>query len=267
MSGAAASVTVPGLAGPVTFAAPRYGIAGTVLPSSGLITTSLAARVDGRIPRPGDCWWRCGVTSRPTTWRRWPTAWSFDDLGALLPGLGILAAIPDIIPASGLGLSSFSLYLYGDAPDMSSIVLAVADIADPAKPLWSAAGGKIQLTDVVVTLNLTYSDAGIPALTGEGSVRGDFVLGTVALSAEIPSPPTGVWSLTAYPNLSLSVLDDIGSLLGYDSQQFNALLPAQIATIGGFELSYLRIAVKRRHVLPGRAHVRGHVEPAVDADP
>ena len=243
VSGAAASVTVPGLAGPVTFAAPRYGIAGTVLPSSGLITTSLAARVDGQDSSARGLLVEVRGDIKAYHVAPLATAWSFDDLGALLPGLGILAAIPDIIPASGLGLSSFSLYLYGDAPDMSSIVLAVADIADPAKPLWSAAGGKIQLTDVVVTLNLTYSDAGIPALTGEGSVRGDFVLGTVALSAEIPSPPTGVWSLTAYPNLSLSVLDDIGSLLGYDSQQFNALLPAQIATIGGFELSYLRIAV------------------------
>lgn len=246
VSGSTATVTVPGLAGPVTFASPRYGVDGMVLPNSGLMTTSLAARVDGQISSPAKPkGLLVEVQADMNAYHVAPlaAAWSFDDLGTLLPDLPILAAISRVIPAGGLGLGSFSLYLCGDAPEMSSIALGVADIADPARPLWSAAGGKIKLTDVVVTLNLTYSGTGALALTGEGSVQGDFLLYTVPLSVEIPSPPAGIWSLTAYPNLSLSVLDDIGWLLGYDSQQFSNLLPAQLATIGGFELSYLRIAV------------------------
>lgn len=245
VAGGTATVSVPGLAGPLTFPSPRYGVAGTVTPSSGLMTTSIAAQVDGQssspVASPG---LQVQVQADIQGYQVAPLAssWSFDELGALLPGLGILAAIP-LISTENLGLKSFGLYLYGAAPDMSSIILDVADITDPAKALWSALGGKIQLTDVIVTLNLTYSSTNALTLTGTGSVQGNFLLDTVVLSVEIPSPATGIWSLTAYPNLSLPVLDNIGWLLGYDSQQFNSLLPAQLGTIGGFQLSYLRIAV------------------------
>ena len=85
-----------------------------------------------------------------------------------------------------------------------------------------------------MTLNLTYSDTGALVLAGTGSVQGDFLLDTVAVSVGIPFPPTGIWSLTAYPNLSLPGLDDLGYLLGYDEQQFAGLLPAQMGDIGGF---------------------------------
>jgi hypothetical protein len=249
VSGDTASVSVPGLAGPLAFTSPRYGIAGLVLPCSGLLTTSIAARVDGRACSPsGASGLLAGVEVQAdiAAYHVAPLgsgAWSFGNLGELLPGLGILAAIPSIISSGGLGLRSFSLYLYRDAPGMSSVSLDVADIADPDKPLWSALGGKIQLTDVVVTLDLTYDGDGTLALTGEGSVQGNFMLGTVALSVQIPSPPAGVWALTAQPDPPLSALDDIGWLLGYDSQRFSDLLPAQLGTIGGFQLSYLRIAV------------------------
>ncbi len=88
------------------------------------------------------------------------------------------------------------------------MVLDVADITDPAKALWSALGGKIQLTDVIVTLDLTYSDANALTLTGTASVQGNFLLDTIALSEILLHDRT--WSPTADPNLSLSVLDDIG---------------------------------------------------------
>ena len=245
VSGSTATVSVPGLAGPLTFPSPRYGVAGLVTPNSGLTTMSIAARVDGQSSSPAaSAGVLVEVQADVTGYRvaSLASSWSFDELGELLPGLGILAAIP-LISTENLGLNSFSLYLYSDVPGMSSMVLDVADITDPAKPLWSALGGKIQLTDVIVTLDLTYSATNALTLTGTGSVQGNFLLDTVVLSVEIPSPAAGIWSLTAYPNLSLSVLDDIGWLLGYDSQQFSDLLPAGLATIGGFQLSYLRIAV------------------------
>ena len=246
VSGDSATVTVPGLAGPVAFTSPRYCVAGSVHPDDGLILTSVAARVDGQATSPsGAKGLLVEVDTGVSSYRVAPLngGWSFGDLGALLPsGMSLLTSIP-LISTDNIGLRSFSLYLYRDAPEMSVVALDVADITSPDKPLWSALGGKVQLTDVVVTLNLTYTDQGALALTGDGSVQGNFLLNTIALSVEIPSPPTGVWALTAYPNLSLNVLDDIGWLLGYDAQQFNDLLPAQLATLGGFELSYLRIAV------------------------
>jgi hypothetical protein len=244
VSGATASVTVPGLAGPVTFTTPRYGVTGLVLPSSGLVTTSVSGRVDGPTSGSPDLYIEVqpdvkGYNLAPLT-----STWSFADLGRLLPaGLDLLTGFPAIIPTGGLGLSRFGLFLYGDAPEMSSISLAVADTADPAKPLWSALDGKIALTDVIVTLNLTYSDTGALVLAGEGSVQGDFLLNGVAVSVGIPFPPTGIWSLTAYPNLQLPGLADLGYLLGYNEQQFAALLPAKMGDIGGFTFSYLRVAV------------------------
>ena len=245
VSGGTASVAVPGLPAPLAFTAPRYGVAGLVLAVSGLTCTSIAARVDG--PDASGKELLAEAQADIGGYHVAPLGgagvWSFGDLGALLPpGIDALAAIPAIIPGTNLALGSFDLYLYQSAPDMSSLSM---DVTGPDAVLWSALDGKVQLTDVVVTLNLTYADdgAGALALTGAGAVRGNFQFGGATLSAEIPSPPTGIWSLTAHPNLSLSVLDDLGALLGDSSQQFNDLLPAQIATIGGFELSYLRIAV------------------------
>jgi hypothetical protein len=246
VSGTTAAVTVPGLAGRLAFTSPRYCVAGSVRPDAGLMVTSVAARVDGQASSSsGDKGLLVEVRTDISSYHVAPLAggWSFGDLGALLPpGMSLLTSIP-LISTDNIGLRSFSLYLYRDAPQMSVVSLDVADITSPDKPLWSALGGKLQLTDVVVNLNLTYDDQGALALTGDGSVQGNFLLNTIALSVQIPSPPTGVWALTAYPNLSLNVLDDIGWLLGYDAQQFNDLLPAQLATLGGFELSYLRVAV------------------------
>ena len=246
VSGTTAAVTVPGLAGTLAFTSPRYCVAGSVRPDAGLMVTSVAARVDGQASSSsGDKGLLVEVRTDVSSYHVAPLAggWSFGDLGALLPpGMGLLASIP-LISTDNIGLRSFSLYLYRDAPQMSVVSLDVADITSPDKPLWSALGDKLQLTDVVVNLNLTYDDQGALALTGDGSVQGNFLLNTIALSVQIPSPPTGVWALTAYPNLSLNVLDDIGWLLGYDAQQLNDLLPAQLATLGGFELSYLRVAV------------------------
>ncbi len=249
VSGATASVRVPGLAGPLAFPAPRYGVAGLVLPSAGLMITSVAARVDGAVSAPG------GIGevlveaySTVTGYHVAPlgTGWTFDQLSKLMPGLGILAAFPPIIGTGGLGLNTFDLRLYPDIEGLSSISLDVADIADPAKPLWTAAGGKVALTDVVVTLDLNYAGGTTLALPGTGWVQGNFILGTIALSAQIPSPPTGVWSLTAHPDVSLPTLDDIATLLDGGSTRLASLLPAQLSDVGGFQLTYLRLAVDVR---------------------
>ncbi|HEX4832094.1 MAG TPA: DUF6603 domain-containing protein [Trebonia sp.] len=246
VAGATATVTAPGLGGPLAFSAPRYALAGVAAPSSGLVTTSLAVQVEGTVATAAGP--RAAVVQVQADIGGYLIApggggWSFGDLGALLPGLGLLAAIPAIIAPGNLALTSFSLYLCRDAPGLSGLVLDIADATSPGAPLWTAAGGKIALTDVVVTLDLTYDDAGALALTEDGAVEGNFLLGAVELSASVPSPPTGTWSLTAYPDLELPGLGDIGALLGGDGQQLAALLPAGLGDIGGFTLSYLRVAV------------------------
>jgi hypothetical protein len=241
-----ASVTIPGVKSPLAFASPRYGIIGLATPSSGLLTTTIAPRVDGQVAAPsGSKGLLAEIQTQVTGYRIAPldSPWTFIDLAWLTPGLAFLDAFPAIIGTRGLGLRVFDLSLYTQAPQWSSVSLAVADIADPAKPLWTAAGGKVKLTDVIVTLDLDYDDNGALVLPGTGSVQGNFMLGSLALTAEIPSPPTGVWSLTAFPNVGLSVLDDIASLLDGGSTKLSSLLPANLDKIGGFEFTYVRIAV------------------------
>jgi hypothetical protein len=247
VSDGTASVSVPGLVQPLTLSSPRCGVVGLVTPSSGLVATSVAPHVDGQVtPHGVPRKLLVEVETATTGFRVAPAAeeaWTFDDLGWLIPGLGLLAAFPDIIPAKGIGVRAFDLNLYRQAPGLSSISLDVAGTSAPDAALWSPAGGKVQLKDVIVTLDLTYSGDGTLTLPGTGSVQGNFQLGSLALNAQIPFPPTGIWSLTAFPNLSLDSLDGIASLLDGGSSQLKALLPAKLADIGGFELSYLRVAV------------------------
>ena len=240
-----ATVAVPGLGEPLVFSAPRYGVAGLAIPSAGLLTTSVAPRVDGPVSlATGPKRLLVEIETGTTGYRVAPLgdAWTFGEAGELLPGLGLLDAFPAIIGTDDLGLRTFSLTLY-TSMNRGAISLDVVDSIDPAKPLRSAAGGKVQLTDVLVTLDLTYSDDLVLSLSGTGSVQGSFLLGTLALAADIPFPPTGVWSLTAFPDAGLSVLDDLASLLPGGSSQFNAIMPSGLAGVGGFALSYLFIAV------------------------
>jgi len=246
VTGGAASVTIPGVRVPLTFSSPRYGVVGLATPSSGLLTTTIAPRVDGQVAPPsGSKGLLAEIQTTVTGYRIAPLGdpWTFDDLAWLTPGLAFLDAFPEIIGTQDLGLKVFDMTLYSDAPEWSSVSFDVADIADPAKPLWTAADGKVKLTDVIVTLDLTYDDSGALVLPGTGSVAGNFLLGSLALTAEIPSPPTGVWSLTAFPNVGLSVLNDIASLLDGGSGEMSTLLPAKLDEIGGFEFTYVRIAV------------------------
>jgi hypothetical protein len=243
---ATAAVTVPGVCTPLTLTSPRYGVVGLAIPSSGLISTSIAPRVDGQASPGGTAkGLLVEIQTASTGYRLAPlaSAWTFPDLSWLLPGLGILEAFPAIIPTSGIGLNGFDLNLFTQAPSLSSLSLDVADIADPHKPLWTAAGGKVALTDVLVTLDLAYSSELALSLPGTGSVQGNFRLDSLTLAAQIPSPPTGVWSLTAYPDASLTVLDDIASLLDGGSSQLNGLLPAELHKLGSFQFTYIRLAV------------------------
>jgi hypothetical protein len=245
VSGVTASVTVQGLAATLSFSSPLYGAVGLATPCSGLVTTSLAPRVDGTVSPPsGAKGLFVELAAATTGYRIAPLsgAWAFSDFAWLLTGLDILGAFPSIIPTNGLGLSRFDLSLLPTSPGLSSLAMEVADIAHPTQPLWSAVGGKVQLTDVTVTLGLTYSKAGVISITGTGSVQGHFSLGSIALQAQIPFPLNGVWSLSAHPNLSLSVLDDLGTLIGGGSQ-LAAILPPDLSTLGNFALTYVHLAV------------------------
>lgn len=241
-AGDEATVRVPGVVSRLTFTAARYGVDGLVMPSSGLVTTSIAPHVGGRVTPPGGSReLRVALETATGGYRLAPRGdpWTFDDLGWLVPNLGVLAAFPAIIPTANLALRGFGLTLCTFAPSLSSISLDVADATDPAKPLWSAVDGKVELTDVIVTIDLTY-DAGALTIAGTGAVQGNFRLGAMALRTQIPFPPTGIWSLTAYPNLALPTLSDLATLVSGD---LDAALPAGLGEIGRFELSYLRVAV------------------------
>ena len=251
VDGAGTSVAVPGLP-TLHFASPIYGVAGIVTPSSGLVTAWIAPRVDGQVAPPSGAKGLfvelqtaiSGCRIAPLT-----DGWSFDDFGWLMPKLGILAAFPSIIPTSGLGLKSFDLNLYPQAPSLSSLSLDVADTANPATPLWTAAGGKVELTDVNVTIALTYSNSTTLKLAGSGSVQGNFKLGSLALQAHIPFPLSGVWSLTAFPNLTLTdALDDLAYLVDGGTNALNGLMPPGLsAALSEVEFTYLRIAVDAEH--------------------
>jgi hypothetical protein len=244
-SGSTATVGVPGLVSPLTLSSARYGITGLVTPNSGLVTTSIAPHADGMAAAPdGPRVLSVEIETKTTGYRVAPTAatWTFADLGWLLSGLAVLGAFPEIIPTSGLALRGFSLSLYTFAA-LSSVALDVADATDPSRPLWSAADGKVELTDVIVSLALTYAEEDTLELAGTGSVQGNFRLGTIALTAQVPFPVTGIWSLTAYPNVPLPTLSDIATLVTGGLDELNEVLPARLGEIGRFEFSYLRIAV------------------------
>ena len=244
VAGETAAVTVPGLDGPLTFSAPRYGVTGLAIPSSGLLTTSVAPRVDGLVSlATGTKKLLVVIETGTTGYRVAPLAdaWTFGELGELMPGLDLFAVFPAIIGTGNLGLRTFSLTLYTYLK-RGSVSFDVFNRLNPAEPLWSAADGKIELVDVLVTLDLEYSDDLMLSLPGTGSVLGNFLLGSTTLAVEIPSPGTGTWSLTAFPNADLPDLGDLATLLS-DGSQFNEIMPADLAGIGGFELTYLRIAV------------------------
>lgn len=243
-SASTASVSVPGLVQPLTFSAPRFGVACTITPESGLVTMAIAPRLDGQVSVQGVAkGLLVNVETATTGYRVAPVTgtWTLTDLAALVPGLGLAAVLAAVIPVT-VSLRGFELSLVTSAPDLSSLWLDVADASDPAKPLWSAAGGKVELNDVAVTLDLTYSGPTTLSLPGTGSLTGDFLLGSRTITAEIPCPPTGIWSVTAYPNLSLPTLDDIATLVAGGSS-LHDLLPAGLASVGVFELSYLCLAV------------------------
>ncbi|WP_437952431.1 DUF6603 domain-containing protein [Sorangium sp. So ce296] len=249
-SGPSPTVQVPGLAATLTFANAVYGLVAVAAPQSGLWTYALVPQIQGDVSPPGGAKGlgvalstaTSGYELRPVDGQ----SWSFDDLAWLLPsGLDLLAAFPAIIGTTGLGLRSFGLSLWPNAPLLSNVTLDVADTSDPAKALWTAAGGKIALTDVVVSLGLDYTQAGqgvALGLSGSGYVRGNFVLGSLTLEAEIPFPlDQGVWSITARPNIALPDLGDIAHLLSGGSM--DSLLPAGLSKVGGFTFRYLRVAV------------------------
>lgn len=247
MNGAAPSVLVPGVHGPLTLANAVYGLEGTAAPASGFVTYGLQPHVEGQVSPPSGA--KDLSITLPTSTSGFvlapsgSAAWSFDDLGWLVPDLGLVAAIPSILPAHALGLRSFSLSLWPNAPGLSSVTIDVADGADPSQALFSAADGKVELADVSVSFDLTY-DPHAPslALAGSGCVTGNFALGRIALAAEIMFPfDQGVWSISARPDLDLPDLGDIAHLLSAGS--LDDLLPADLAKVGGFTLRFLRVAV------------------------
>ena len=171
VDGAAPSVTVPCVRGPLTLADATYGLEGTATDASGFVTYALQPCIEGQVSPPsGPRTLRITLPTPTSGFVLAPpenAAWSFDDLGWLVPDLGLVAAIPSILPAHTLGLRAFSLSLWPDAPGLSSVTIDVADGADPSKALFSAADGKVELTDVSVAFDLTY-DPRAPSLAQIG---------------------------------------------------------------------------------------------------
>jgi hypothetical protein len=248
VSGGTASVTAPGLVQPLTLGSARYGVVGLLTPSSGLVTTSIAPRAEGQSGPAGAKGLLVEAPTDMSGYRVAPLAstWNFSELGWLVPGLGLLDAVSEIIGSHDVALRGFDLNLYPGEPDepgLSSVSLDIADAADPAKPLWHTTDDKVELTDVIVTLDLSYLADRSLSVPRTGSLQGNIRVGSMVLNVQIPFPPTGIWSLTAYPDLRLPTLSDIASLVNGGSGALGPALPANLGDVGGFELSYLRLAV------------------------
>jgi hypothetical protein len=255
ISDTAASVSVPGLA-TLTLTSPVYGVIGRVTPAGGLVMTSVAPRVDGQAAaKSGPQALAVELQTATTAYRIAPpptNAWTFDDLSTLTKGLAILddAIGQTMLKTDELLLRGFELNLDANAPSLSSLSLDVAhsdDGAGQGTALWAPLDGRVQLTDVVVQIDLTYSNGGSLSLAGTGSVEGKFLLAPdaadpIPLDVQIPFPATGIWSLTAFPNVPLTALDHITSLLPVKTSPQD-LLPAGLADLGSFEFTYIRIAV------------------------
>lgn len=242
------SVTVPGLGPMLSFSSAVFGLVGFVVPSNSLITYSIAPQIQGQVAaKSGSTGLDVELPTDTSGWHLAPlnsAVWTFDDIGWLLPNLAILAAFPTIISTQDLGLNTFTLTLFEQAPSLSALILDVANIKNPKQPLWTAAGGKVELVDVVVSLDLFYDQQLTISLAGSGWIQGNFELGSLVLQAQIPFPLNqGVWSIAAYPNLELPDLGDIASLLSGGSSSLNNLMPPGLADIGGFTFTYLRVAV------------------------
>jgi hypothetical protein len=250
MSEASATITIPGLVPDLAFAAPRYGVVALALPSSGLVITSRVPRLAGQVTaQEGPKALLIELETETSFTRVAPPPdapagdWGFADLAWLMDGLGLLARLAEltvILPATGLALRSFELILATEVPELSAVTIEIADLTDPTQPLWQALDGKIKLTDVVVTLDLTPG-TGL-ALAGSGTISGDFSIGTLALSGQIPFPQTGEARLSAFPNLSLAFLDDLESLLP-DAARFADILPEGLSALASFQLSYVDLAI------------------------
>lgn len=246
--GANGTVTVQGLTAILSFASPLYSVIGLVWPNSGLVTTSVAPRVDGTVAPPsGAKALFIELQTQTSGFRIGPGAgaWSFTDFGWLLPQFDVLKAVQDLFPDATLDLKTFDLNLYPYAPTFSSVSFDVADANGNA--LWQAVDGKVKLQDVVVTLNLNYDSNNVLLLTGTGAIEGRFQLGQMLLDAQIPIPPTGVWVITANPHLHLDLLNDLGSLLSGGDSQFQSLLPASLGSLGSFDFNYFQLAVDVGH--------------------
>ena len=244
-SDATARVTVPGLE-KLTIASPSYGVIGRVTPVGGFSITSIAPRVDGQLAPNGPGGLAVELETDSAAYRIAARDWTFAELPPLLGDLAVLDVLADtMLPKDSLVLRSFELILYSGAPGLSSLTLDVAHSDDPdgtaRKPLWLV-GDAVHMTDVVVRLDLTYASSGALLLAGTGWVEGKFELGTskMELDAQIPFPTSGIWSLTAYPNVSLPGLGDIVSL--FDGGSTDSL-PAGMDDIGSLELTYLRLAI------------------------
>ena len=243
---AAGTVDVRGL-GTLTLATPEYGIAGRVTPASGFVTTSIAPRVDGQSPHGPLTVEAQTATSGYRVASPPGSTWSLDDLGALMPPVSIVAALGAAFGAKTVRLKAFALTLDAGAPALSSFWLDVAG-GDPAVPLWSALDGKIELDDVIVSLELAYDGRTISLSDPpRGSINGRFEIAQdTEIDVQIPFPPTGIWAVTAFPDVRLPGFDDILTLAGVDTSKHPALLPAGLADTAaksGLHFTYLHVAV------------------------
>jgi hypothetical protein len=244
-TGSAASVAVPGRPAPLSFATPTFSVVGYANSFSGFVVTSAVPRIDGVATGVGSNPIFVELPTPTSGWRVGPHAgpWSFTDFGDLFPTFAVLNVLPDIVPRQHLGLQSFAFNFYPYATSMSAVSVTLADTT--GAPLWSACDNKVQFNTIVACVALDYS-ADALTLGTSGALDGNFTLGPMTLDAHIPFPVTGIWSITACPNITLDVLDSISSLFS-GGANLDTLLPANLAGIGSFDLTLLSISVDATH--------------------
>ncbi|HKQ76134.1 MAG TPA: DUF6603 domain-containing protein [Blastocatellia bacterium] len=244
------AVTVPGLGKTLTIAEPKFAIVAVSAPNDGDTWLDLIPRAEGRIALGGA---PLPVTiEMPTKMTGWTLAqadgeqWTFPQLlEQLLPNLQISGLLPAPLDSlQNLTLKNFTLYLDPNFSANDALRLSIVKSGNNgAAPLWQVAPG-VELDELIASFSLNINEEKQtiePA--GSGWVEGDFRLADSLVQIQIPVPLSdGVVSLSAYPNLSLSRLEDLTKLVAPGISGPEELMPPGIVDyLADLTLTYLSL--------------------------